>query len=162
MDGQKLMAATDYAIVYVISHGHTLNLIKLQRLLYMAYAWHLAFTEGKNLFEEHFQAWKFGPVNQTLQHHFNAVINPRAPIHLEHRYHRNPLQALKILNDDEIDHLELIMDVYGDLSAVQLEEMLRHDDPWSAARKGLASDEQSNREITDEMILEYYRERAIL
>ncbi len=162
MDGEKLMAAADYVIIYVISHGHKLNLIKLQRLLYIAYAWHLAFSEGQPLFEEHFRAWKYGPVNQTLQHHFNGPAGPKAPIHLEHRYHRNPLQPLKILSDEEIDHLELIMDVYGDLSAIQLEEMLRNDDPWSVARQGLARDEESSREITDEMILEYYRERATL
>lgn len=162
MEWEKLMASADYLIIYVTSHGNSLNLIKLQRLLYLAYAWHLAFSDGQAMFRENFQAWRYGPVNGTLQKHFSALADPTAPIDLTQRHYRNPLDALEKLTDEEIDNFELIGDVYGDLSPEQLEEMLFSDEPWVKARDGLSPESRSDSEITDAAILQYYRDRLEL
>ena len=162
MDREKLKAATDYVIIFSSSHGIHLNLIKLQRLLYMAYAWHLAFTNGRPLFEELFQAWKFGPVNHSLQQHFVRAADPHDPITAGQRFFKDPFAAIEKLEEDEVDHMELIMNVYGDLSASELEEMLLNDDPWTNAREGLDQHARSDREITDRQILAYYHQRAQL
>lgn len=160
MEREKLKAATDYVIIFSSSHGIHLNLIKLQRILYMAYAWHLAFTNGRSLFEEPFQAWKFGPVNHRLQRHFASIAGPNAPITPGQRFFKDPFAAIGKLDEDEVDHMELIMNVYGDLAATELEDMLLNDEPWATARQGLDEQDKSDREITDQMILEYYHRRA--
>ncbi len=77
-----------------------LNLVKLQRLLYMAYSSHLALTNGKRLFEEHFRAWQYGPINQTLQGQFKG---PNEQILLKDRFYENPVDAIEQLTEDETD-----------------------------------------------------------
>lgn len=156
MEREKLMAMADYLIVYMTSHGQSLNLIKLQRLLYLAYAWHLVFSGGEPMSREKFRAWRYGPVNQTLQHYFTGLTGPAEPIHLSQRYFRSPLDALAKLTDEEVDDFELVADVYGGLSSRQLEDMLRGDEAWSSARDGLDGDAMSDREITDDLILRFY------
>ena len=42
-------------------HGSPVSNLKLQKLLYYAQAWHLAFF-GAPLFDEDFEAWVHGPV----------------------------------------------------------------------------------------------------
>ena len=43
--------------------------LKLQKLVYFAHGWHLAFTDTP-LIEDEFQAWEYGPVVPTLYHEF--------------------------------------------------------------------------------------------
>lgn len=162
MDWEKLKAAADHLIIYAASRGIHLNLIKLQRILYMTYSWHLAFTDGRRLFDEGFRAWKYGPINQRLQRHFGTLLHPQDPIGLDHRFFENPLDALERLTGEEIEHLDMIMSLYGELSSAELEIILYRDWPWMAARQGLASHEESDRAITDDVILGYYRERVRL
>lgn len=47
------------------SSGKTIDPLKLQKLVYLAHGWNLAFT-GQPLVEESFQAWKYGPVSPKL------------------------------------------------------------------------------------------------
>lgn len=162
MDGEKLRAATDYIIIQMDAEGLLLNLVKLQRLLYAAYAWHLAFTEGERLIEEHFEAWKFGPVNRAVQERFNNNSSFYSPITPYDRWTRHDGEIDHKLNGEEKAHLELVVQIYGHMSAFELDEMLREEDPWKIARTGLGMDENSNREIPDEIILEYYRRRTQL
>ncbi|MDQ3330433.1 MAG: DUF4065 domain-containing protein [Planctomycetota bacterium] len=46
-----------------------LSPMKLQKLVYFAHGWHLAIT-GKPLINEQIEAWKYGPVIQSLFHEF--------------------------------------------------------------------------------------------
>ena len=43
--------------------------LKMQKLVYFAHGWHLAFR-GTPLIEDEFQAWEYGPVVPTLYHEF--------------------------------------------------------------------------------------------
>ncbi len=61
MDRTKLHITIDYIILRMDQAGFSLNPVKLQRLIYVAYAWYLAFNQGQRLFTEQFEAWKFGP-----------------------------------------------------------------------------------------------------
>ncbi len=162
MDGEKLRAATDYIIIQMEDEGLPLNLVKLQRLLYAAYAWHLAFTEGARLFEEHFEAWKFGPVNRAIQERFRDFSSFYSPITRNDRWFSLTSEIDRKLNGEEKEHLDLVLSIYGHMTAFELEEMLREEDPWKIARTGLGLDENSSRQIPDEIILEYYRRRARL
>ncbi|WP_366513810.1 type II toxin-antitoxin system antitoxin SocA domain-containing protein [Planktotalea sp.] len=46
--------------------------MKLQKLVYIAYGWHLALS-GKKLFTEEIEAWKHGPVVPSLYHEFKHL-----------------------------------------------------------------------------------------
>ncbi|MBL8233482.1 MAG: DUF4065 domain-containing protein, partial [Bryobacterales bacterium] len=43
--------------------------LKLQKLIYFAHGWYLAFT-GSPLLTEHVEAWQYGPVIPTVYHQF--------------------------------------------------------------------------------------------
>jgi uncharacterized phage-associated protein len=48
--------------------------MKLQKLIYYAHAWHLAFL-GQPLIKEEVQAWKFGPVIPDVYFEFKECGN---------------------------------------------------------------------------------------
>ncbi|MBT2242699.1 SocA family protein [Sphingobium sp. BHU LFT2] len=57
--------------------NRTLDQLKLMKLVYIAYGWHLALT-GKKLFNEDIQAWQHGPVVRSLYDEFKHF--GRSPI----------------------------------------------------------------------------------
>ena len=58
------------------------------------------------------------------------------------------------------DHLDEVMDVYGGLSAYDLEKLTHQEDPWRNARGGLPPDAPSNNVISHEDMRDYYRARV--
>ncbi len=48
--------------------------LKLMKLVYIAYGWHIAITENR-LFSEPIQAWKHGPVIESIYHEFKHFKN---------------------------------------------------------------------------------------
>ena len=55
----------DYFITKNHEYGDYITNLKLQKLVYYAQAWYLAFLD-KPLFDEDFEAWVHGPVNRDL------------------------------------------------------------------------------------------------
>src|SRR5690606_28223588 len=53
--------------------GSSMTPLKLQKLVYYAQAWHLAFY-GTKLFNEEFQAWVHGPVNYELWQKYSGFM----------------------------------------------------------------------------------------
>lgn len=47
--------------------------LKLQKLVYIAHGYHLAFTDGVPLVDEPFEAWDYGPVCRDLYDEFKDV-----------------------------------------------------------------------------------------
>lgn len=157
METQKLHAVCDYIILFMEEEGLFLNLIKLQRLLYVAYAWHLAFHSKMPLFPEHFEAWKFGPVNRTVHDRFKGRSSFTSPITIADRWFHHPNEVLAILSLSEREHVDNILNIYGDMTSLELEEMLQYEDPWRLARVGLDRGDTSSREIPNDMIYAYYK-----
>jgi len=162
MDERKLYAVCDYMVFVMAQEGQFLNSVKLQRLLYVAYAWYLAFHNGKRLFPAHFEAWKFGPVNRSVHDRFAGHSGFYTPLAVGDRYSVSVEAAQALLTSEEQEHLDSILSIYGEMSAFELEDMLQHEDPWRIARIGLDPDEESSREIADEVILAYYSRVAQL
>ena len=54
--------------------GIPITPMKLVKLVYIAYGWHLALT-GRRLFDEPIEAWKHGPVVPSLYHEFKDFGN---------------------------------------------------------------------------------------
>ena len=157
MEPRKLYAVCDYIILFMEEEGLFLNVVKLQRLLYIAHAWHLAFHSHTPLLNEGFEAWKFGPVNRTIHNRFRGRSSFYSPITIADRWFSDPADPLAILSVSEREHLDNILNIYGDMTTLELEEMLQHEDPWRLARVGLSPEETSSRDIPDEVIYAYYK-----
>lgn len=130
---------------------------KLQKLVYYAYAWTLTLLNDdpdhleNRLFNEEIQAWVHGPVCPALYQEYRSygwADIPPAPFD----------EAL--FNEDVLDVLEQVWEVYGGFTGNQLESISHREEPWKAARGNCSVNEPSQQRISDELIFRYYNERV--
>jgi len=146
------MRAAEFLIAFSHECGDPLSNLKLQKLLYYSQAWFLALYD-KPLFDERIEAWVHGPAVPPVYGEFKKWT--WQPIECE-----IDLPALeKALEKHVQDHLTEVMDVYGVMSAYQLEKLTHSEDPWKKARNGIPLDEPSTAIITHEDMKQYYRSR---
>lgn len=139
--------------------GNLISNLKLQKLLYYAQAWHVAFFEER-LLDGEFQAWVHGPVlpeafaayrkfgwkpiiNDDLNKDFidyfcNEIVTPK---------------QCELLND--------VVDEYFGLTAYELEKLTHSENPWIKARANLAPDTPSENIITVESMIMYYQQFVV-
>jgi uncharacterized phage-associated protein len=145
--GSDMASVTDVA-AYILRARGPMTAMKLQKLCYYAYGYHLAW-EGRRLFPEHFEAWANGPVSPAL-----------------YRLHRGQLtlQAGDIpgdpdaLDPDERESVNLVLDAYGDFSAHELSLLTHREEPWRGARRRarVGPLERSHARLRDPEILEHF------
>lgn len=134
-----------------VTSGSQITPLKIQKLLYYAQAWHLALYD-KPLMQARFEAWTHGPVIPEVYHGL-----------CEYRY--NPVdvdanffeEAKEITNEQELDLLQQIMEIYGIYDGKYLEELTHQEDPWIKTRCGLPLEERCNKEISQELMKSFYK-----
>ena len=158
--GYSAKAVANYFLTKYGKHGITP--LKIQKLVYIAHGWHMAFHGHENplIDDEYAEAWQYGPVFASLYHEF------------KHRG-RLPIIDLATELDDDLNEtkpgipksdketrnlMDRIWEVYGDYSGFQLSEMChRPGSPWDEARE--ASNGRKNAHIDDEIIERHYKEK---
>lgn len=140
--------AADFIIAFSREHGDSVSNLKLQKLLYYSQAWFLAIYD-KPLFDERLEAWVHGPAVPPIYGEFKKWS--WQPIDCE--------VSFPELDKPVQEHLEEIMDVYGGMSAYELERLTHSEDPWKNARGGISPDESSNAVISINDMKGYYRSR---
>jgi uncharacterized phage-associated protein len=116
-----------------------LSNLRLQKLLYFVQGWSVA-ALGQPMFQERIEAWVKGPVVKDLYHHFK-----------DYGYRGIPLEAAdepKNLRAEDRAFIRAVWEEYKGFSTTALVELVHKEKPWLDARKGLAQDERSSREIT--------------
>jgi uncharacterized phage-associated protein len=157
MDAQKAPATNiqdvvDYIIGQFADEDGSLSILKLQKLLYYVQAWHLAFGRGP-LFAGRFQAWVHGPVNRQVYDRFKDTHSLFATV--GQRDIRKGFDS-QVLPGAARDHIDKILEAYGQFSGVQLENMTHDESPWIEARGGLKSFERCENELNETTIQEFY------
>ncbi len=125
--------------------GDLITHLKLQKLVYYAQAWSLA-GRGKPLFQEDFQAWAHGPVVPSLFRAFRD--HGMAPIPAPGSVPR--------LDEETVELLAEVLDVYGEHSAKKLEQLTHRERPWREARGDLPDEARSESVITKEAMRRFY------
>jgi uncharacterized phage-associated protein len=141
--------AAEYLIWLSQEHGDPLTNLKLQKLLYYAQGWFLA-LHGKRLFRDPLQAWLRGPVVYGVWKDYSD-------------YRWNPITRraqMPNLSRLAAEHLDEIMQEYGDFSAYTLERMTHREPPWLRAREGYSDEEPSNEVISVEDMMAYFSKLA--
>ena len=129
---------------------------KLQKLCYYAYAWYIVFFNDaeaikneediKTLGDDCFEAWIHGPVCRRLYNKYR-----------QYECENIPAEAEKPILDGNItDLLNQVWDIYGSLTADQLEHLTHQEDPWKIAREGVPFGEACTKKITVSSIFTYY------
>jgi len=138
----------DYIVAFSREHGDPISNLKLQKLLYYAQAWHLALY-GNPLFDERIEAWVHGPVVPPVYGAYKG-------------WAWQPIQE----NPENFDlggsegHVDEVLDVYGGISAYDLEKLTHSEEPWINARRGIPMDQSSNAIISQDDMREFYSRMA--
>jgi hypothetical protein len=128
---------------------------KLQKLCYYAQVWSLLELGESIVPGIRFEAWVHGPVCPELYQILkkfgwrDIMIAKDVEKSIEKQFD-------EFLTDDQKKILEFAYDIYGDMSADDLEGLSHQEEPWKAARGGRGIFEPCNTEITNESIRDYY------
>ena len=130
---------------YILERQGEMTAMKLQKLVYYAQAWHIAWTDNV-LFPNRIEAWADGPVTPEL---FSM--------------HRGSFRVSKIkggasseLTDDERDTVDRVLKFYGGKSPQWLSDLTHMEEPWKEARRDVPSRAVSKNEITPMAMGNYY------
>lgn len=127
--------------------GDTISPLKLQKLIYYAQAWSLVFR-NQPLFYQDIEAWVHGPIVREVWNNYQDYKYRDIP---------EPTDFVEInFAEDEIEVLEEVWNVYGELSAKRLEELSQSEKPWIEARKGLEPAAKSTNIISHGQMKNYY------
>jgi len=119
-----MMPAHDVAKYFVSlvdeDAGDSISNLKVQKLLYYAQGFHLAFY-GKPLFSEAIKAWAHGPVVPQVYH-----------LYKEFGYQPIPVERVSLdASSAEVrELLDQVWSVYGQFTATKLESMTHNEPPW--------------------------------
>ncbi len=131
---------------YVLNNREQTTAWQLQKLCYYSKAWSLALN-NEPLFPEHFGAWKNGPVCRPLyKKHEGMRIVPKRTF----EYKDNSLR------DEDKAIIKSVLCKYGGKSGEELSEMTHHEMPWMIARKGIPEGQNSNRNVNETIMRDYY------
>lgn len=142
------MATVRDVAAYILAREAPMSAMKLQKLCYFAYGYHMAW-EDRRLFDERFEAWANGPVAREL-----------------YREHRGRFQLHcddvpgdpAALDDGERESVDLVLESLRPYSAHQLSAMTHQAGPWLYARQraGAADLERSDEQLLDEDIEDFF------
>jgi uncharacterized phage-associated protein len=142
------------------SEGRTLTHMQIQKLVYLAHGWNLA-VNGRELIEDDFEAWEFGPVVRKLY----DALRPfgKGPVkRLIHWGDDTPFPS----DDGDVAGVDLdlrekavidkVWDTYKGFEAFQLSALTHaHGSPWQKAYEP-----GHNRVINDTAIWDYFADLA--
>jgi len=133
---------------YILTKQGRMSTWKLQKLCYYSQAWSLAWSDGKPLFEEDFQAWTNGPVCRELYDLHKG----------EYLISADGLKSGDInnLSDDEKDSINIVLENYGNKTPFWLREQIHDELPWEEIRGNMPESERSEKIITKNSMGAYY------
>lgn len=134
---------------YILSQGPR-EALELQKLVYYAQAWSLAW-DGVGLFSDRIEAWPKGPVAPVLW-----------------RQHRNQQIVASVDGDPttltarDVVTIDAVLEFYGGLGSSRLVGMTHEDKPWQDARGDLAGDARSTKRIPEAAMRRFYSVQQIM
>ncbi|MFE4671075.1 Panacea domain-containing protein [Streptomyces sp. NPDC056723] len=142
------MASVQDVAAYILAKDAPMSAMKLQKLCYFAYGYHLAW-EDRQLFPERFEAWANGPVVYELYAEHRGKF----------RLDRGDIAGDPVaLDDDERESVNVVLENFRAYSAQELSAMSHQRGPWLDARSraGVTDLQRSNEELRDEEIADFF------
>lgn len=145
--GQAMAHIRDVA-AYILTKRGPMTAMKLEKLCYYSYGYHLAW-EGRKLFPEPFEAWANGPVAPALYRLHRGRFNLQAG---------DIPGSPEALDAGERDSVDVVLDGYGGFSAYQLSQLTHREPPWINARErdGAEPTERSSEQLLDDDIAVHF------
>lgn len=140
------MATADQVAQYLNATKSLYGTMQLQKLVYYAQGWTLAWT-GSPLFQDEIEAWKNGPVIRNVWSRFKYGVVPD-----------NMPQGL---SEDEKAIIDAVFEFYGADHGARLSEMSHSELPWAKAREGVAEGANSTAPISQAIMRRFFTQKSI-
>lgn len=142
------MATVHDVAAYILDKHAPMSAMKLQKLCYFAYGYHLAWEE-RPLFPERFEAWANGPVAPALY----AQHRGRFELH-----QGDITGRAAALDDGESESVDLVLESFIGYSAHKLSAMTHREGPWVLAREraGVQDLQRSSEKLRDDDMDDYF------
>ena len=156
MSGYSAKHVANYFLAKYGKHG--ISPLKIQKLVYLAHGWYMAFYDDPLIDDEYAEAWEYGPVFPSLYHEFK-------------HFGRSPITELATEIDSEFNEatpripredkktrglLDKTWEVYGNFTGMQLSRIChKPGSPWSDAKND--PEWRKNFHIDDDDIRRYYK-----
>ena len=147
---------------YFISKGtiedEEIDHLKLQKLVYLAHGWSLAVFE-EPLIDEPIEAWRYGPVVQSLYQSFKRYGNDEIVENgIDYRGGRLSVPTIDKHDDATRQLLERVWSIYKPYSGIQLSNLTHEpgtpwDKTWQTSHSGRAP-------IPDSVIAQHFLTKA--
>lgn len=136
---------------YILDRRRGLTTFELQKLVYYAQAWSLAW-DGRPLFDEEIQAWTNGPVVPRLFHAHRKWFMVRG------------IQGGRAdrVGPEDRAKVDAVLDYYGEHGAPALVQMTHEDQPWRQARGNLSEDAASSVPIPHRDLGRFYTQQHVM
>lgn len=153
----------NFFIKKALFENEKLDVLKLNKLIYIAHGWHLAYF-NEPLINEPVQAWQYGPVISNIYHEFKRCKND--PIKktaydflLENGQIRYEKYEMPDDSDELIRFLSKIWETYKSYSGVQLSKWSHEPNgPWYKSWHETGAAFKKNQIIPNEMIKDYFKD----
>jgi uncharacterized phage-associated protein len=149
-----------YFLYRASQDGELITPLKMQKLVYYAYAWTLV-KNNQQLFTEKIQAWPNGPVVPSLYQALKGY--GAAPISSDFLGIKSETESNELFEKFSPEIKATLDDVYEKYmtkTAFELVVLTHSEKPWNEAREGLSPTEQSNKTISDSAIWQQYGSQA--
>lgn len=130
---------------YILDYFRAVDTWFIQKMVYYCQAWCLGIYK-KPFIHDTFQDFANGPVNRTLLHTHRGkrIIN------------KNDYPITHIFTESEKRHMDNVIAVYGAEDGESLREYTHQEDPWRITRGALKEGEPDHKDISDNLMMEYY------
>jgi uncharacterized phage-associated protein len=132
---------------YIAKNKHTYGEMQLQKLLYYAQAWSLAWT-GRPLFGDEIEAWANGPVVRVVwasrKYDDYVVVDDGSE-----------------LSDEETEIIDAVHAYYGESGGSVLGTMTHGEQPWIEARENLPANAVSSKPVSQATMRRFYTQEVV-
>lgn len=135
------MATAIDVMKYIKSQQHITGEVQLQKLVYYAQAWSLAW-DGTPLFHDKIEAWRHGPVVRSI-------------------YKRTDDADATVLTARERATVDAVLAHYGKMYGAALRQMSHSEKPWADVWGDRAADDWCSDEISHDAMRRFYTVKAL-
>lgn len=142
----KMFYWSDDDAAYILDKLNAIDTWMLQKLVYYCQAWCLGIYKTEFI-NDTFKDYANGPLNKRLfdTHRGKRIVK------------KNDYPLTHIFSQSEIRHMENVIETYGNEDGDTLRRYTHNEKPWRVTRGVLNDGESDNKDIANELMMEYYR-----
>lgn len=156
------IAIANYFLKKSFDTGEEITLMKIIKLVYISHGWYRGIT-GKDLIKESAQAWKYGPVIESVYHEFKSYggrpITKLGSVLLPHE-DRFQIITPTVDKEDIQEFLDKVWEIYHSFTAIELSSLTHQEgSPWDITYNKLGGRNSRSTIISNDLIEQHYRDK---